>query len=46
MTEVAEIVKERVADANPNLVKDSAKLEAFADLVNENEEFGNIVTQL
>ena len=25
---------------------DSAKLEAFADLVNENEEFGNIVTQL
>ena len=25
---------------------DSAKVEAFADLVNENEEFGNIVTQL
>jgi hypothetical protein len=46
MTEVAEIVKERVAKKNPNLVKDSAKMEAMSDLVNDNAEMANIVTQL
>ena len=46
MTEVAEIVKERVADANPNLSKDSAKMEAMSDLVNDNADMANIVTQL
>jgi len=44
--EVAEIVKERVAKKNPNLVKDSAKMEAMSDLVNDNAEMANIVTQL
>jgi len=44
--EVAEIVKERVAKKNPNLVKDSAKMEAMNDLVNDNADMANIVTQL
>ena len=46
MAEVAEIVKERVAKKNPNLVKDSAKMEAMSDLVNDNADMANIVTQL
>ena len=44
--EVAEIVKERVAKKHPNLVKDSAKMEAMSDLVNDNADMANIVTQL
>jgi len=46
MAEVAEIVKERVAEANPNLCNDSAELEAKSDLVNDNADMANIVTSL
>ena len=46
VTDVVEIVKERVAKKNPNLVKDSAKMEAMSDLVNDNADMANIVTQL
>ena len=46
LTEVAEIVQERVAKKNPNLSKDSAKMEAMSDLVNDNAVMANIVTQL
>jgi len=48
--DVIEKVKENkhlvVTDADIQKASDSAELEAMNDLINENEEFGNIVTSL
>ena len=45
-TKVAEIVKEKVVVAESEMSMDSAELEAMADLINEDEDFANIITSL